>query len=275
MTSHRPFPNNPELEAVVLGGLLIEDDVDTVQTLCRKLSDDDFMERPNKRVFKSITDLLQADKKPDMVSVCGELPNLASHLTDITRLNPPTALLPQRVAELREVTAKRKAYKFCLEFGDRFHAATYVPDELVRMAIQLEGIRGLVASNSVSVDARDINPSHLAEGVLTGFVTHDYNDSGMKEGCLTLVTGVKGAGKTTFIRQVILACAFQKVKTYYFIGESSMSTEKRNLARLCASSGEITRTMNRAGRYIYSTKQVAVDKFESLFAEFVAFSDVD
>ena len=59
------------------------------------------------------------------------------------------------------------------------------------------------------INTSDIAMGSVKPGFSSGFLTHDYNDSGMKPG-LTLLTGKRNQGKTTFSRQLIIAAAMQE-----------------------------------------------------------------
>jgi archaellum biogenesis ATPase FlaH len=60
----------------------------------------------------------------------------------------------------------------------------------------------------------------LSIGLNPSFGTHYYNDRGFKGGCVTLVTGVRGEGKTSIARQFLYSMFRNKVKSFAWFAES-------------------------------------------------------
>jgi archaellum biogenesis ATPase FlaH len=108
-------------------------------------------------------------------------------------------------------------------------------------------------------------------GFSSGFLTHDYNDSGLKAGGLTLLTGRRNQGKTTFARQIMIAVARQQMGVYAYMGEGEMEREKGYLERLIAKEGELVPFDNTYGRTDYLANEVAQDRFNREFAPYIDF----
>jgi len=66
----------------------------------------------------------------------------------------------------------------------------------------------------------DLPDFELEIGLNPSFGTHYYNDRGFKGGCVTLVTGVRGEGKTSIARQFLYSMFRNKVKSFAWFAES-------------------------------------------------------
>ena len=110
-------------------------------------------------------------------------------------------------------------------------------------------------------------------GIKTGFITHDYNDNGLKPGCLTIVTGKTGSGKTTYVRQILISCGLQQIACYMFMGETSLEKEKDKLARLIAPKEEIVSFYGVGGSKLYKASERANSIFTEQFEQFFYLSD--
>jgi len=125
------------------------------------------------------------------------------------------------------------------------------------------------------VDSAKTQVTTIKPYVWSGFATHDYNDTGLKEGKITLLTGRRGEGKTTLARQMIMSSAMQGHHNFCFLGESSVSDEKGRYSRMCALDGEIEHYENGAGRKIYKPKFEAEDRFNNTISSKITFYEHD
>lgn len=119
----------------------------------------------------------------------------------------------------------------------------------------------------------EITKFEHVNGIKTGFITHDYNDNGLKPGCLTIVTGKTGSGKTTYVRQVFISCAMQQIPCYMFMGETSLAKERDKLTRLVADIKEISSYYGLAGAKHYKPTDLAVNQFVQYFEPYMYMSD--
>ena len=116
---------------------------------------------------------------------------------------------------------------------------------------------------------------HVAcNGWRSGYVTHDFNDNGLKAGCLTVVTGKTGSGKTSWTRQILLSVIRQHVNSFMFIGESSLAKEKNRLVRLIAKPEEVVCKYGLAGVRIYTPCKEAITRFEESFKPYLYLTDM-
>lgn len=119
----------------------------------------------------------------------------------------------------------------------------------------------------------EITKFEPTNGIRTGFITHDYNDNGLKKSCLTFVTGATGSGKTSYVRQVFIACAMQQIPCYMYTGETSASNEKNRLTRLVSDPKEISSYYGLAGSKRYKPTDKAISDFTIFFDPYIYMSD--
>jgi archaellum biogenesis ATPase FlaH len=118
------------------------------------------------------------------------------------------------------------------------------------------------------INTADIKMKSVKPGFSSGFLTHDYNDSGMKPG-LTLLTGKRNQGKTTFSRQLIIGAAKQNIKVFAWYGEGTKEMEKGYLARLVAKDDEIVTSDNGYGRTIWSAGPEAERRYDETLGKLI------
>lgn len=138
----------------------------------------------------------------------------------------------------------------------------------------LKNIKKLIPKLEGISTTKNIAQADIKNGMSTGFHIHDYNDNGLREGCLTLVTGRSGGGKTTYTRQILIALAKAKLKSYMYVGETTIEKEKNKLARYCViDNDELNIKHGTGGRPIYMPRQEAVDRYENNFGDYIYISD--
>ena len=126
----------------------------------------------------------------------------------------------------------------------------------------------LIVTENV-LNSSQIKTRVVESGFSSGFATHDYNDSGMKGGNLTLLTGKRNQGKTTFSRQLVVASAIQGIKSFVWYGEGDKEIEKGYFTRIVAREGEIESSDNGYGRTIWFANDLAEDRFDKHYAPYI------
>ena len=117
----------------------------------------------------------------------------------------------------------------------------------------------------------DFESAAVVPGFSSGFLTHDYNDSGLKAGGLTLLTGRRNQGKTTFARQIMIATAKQELGVFAYMGEGEKEREKGYLERLVAQEGELNTTDNGYERQDWYANDLAKLRYEREVAQYIDF----
>jgi len=133
---------------------------------------------------------------------------------------------------------------------------------------ETETVPKLIVTENV-VNTADIKMKDITSGFSSGFATFNYNDSGMKGGNLTLLTGRRNQGKTTFSRQLILAAAMQKEQVFAWYGEGTKEIEKGYLARLIANPDEIRTYDNGYGRTVWSANDQAEIRYNNTVGRYI------
>lgn len=123
--------------------------------------------------------------------------------------------------------------------------------------------------------SRDIDFIRVEAGFKSGFITHDYNDSGLKDGGLTLLTGKRGQGKTTLGRQFVMCAALQQIRSFCWFGEGNKEQENSRFARMIANQGEISSYDNGSGRPLFEPTEALQERFRSLYSDYIYFFEHD
>ena len=133
-----------------------------------------------------------------------------------------------------------------------------------RLIPELDGVK----------QSSEIGTTEIKNGLRTGYVTHDYNDNGLKDGGLTIVTGATGMGKTTYVRQIVISLAKQRISSGIFVGETTIKKEKSKFAKLCAEKGEIVAHQGIAFNSVYIPSIQAIERYNKTLAKFIYMTDI-
>jgi len=122
-----------------------------------------------------------------------------------------------------------------------------------------------------TVNTSEFESAAVVPGFSSGFLIHDFNDSGLKAGGLTLLTGRRNQGKTTFARQIMIATAKQELGVFAYMGEGEKEREKGYLERLVAQEGELNTTDNGYERQDWYANDLAKLRYEREVAQYIDF----
>ncbi len=165
--------------------------------------------------------------------------------------------------DLTKITGIRFTEKHGADISDAFDKFNINPQSIFSLSEHLP-IDGMVTADNVDIKLSE-------EGIRSGFITHDYNDSGLKFGRLTIVSGVRGHGKTTTAMQMVFCSAMQKIKSFCFFGETSEGSVVARFARMCATEKEIDSRVTLAGRIDYVVNPIAEDRFKKKYGKLITF----
>lgn len=121
----------------------------------------------------------------------------------------------------------------------------------------------------------DVKIEKVENFLWSGFATHDYNDTGLKAGKVTVLTGVRGSGKTTLAGQMTVAITQQNKKAFCYFGETPMSETIETFAHMTSSSELIESMDNGAGRTIFTPMQKAIEIFNKNYGHKILFYEDD
>lgn len=268
----RQLPANIEIERFIAGCFIIEDD-EIIQKYAQLLRMDDFTDKVCKNVIGGVCQLLKEGKHVDLIMLSQIYPNHDAEMAKMMAEVTTCANIEGYINQLKEITAKREA----IISAHNLVESLYESDTPINvLGSHISEMEGIVANADAIRRINDLSKTEgilIQDGVSSGFVTWDANDSGLKDGRLTLLIGSRGMGKTTLARQAIMAIASQKVNSFYFCGETSIKEEKNNLSRLCAKAGEIQTRPNLADRTLYYPTQEAGDRFNKEYAKYIHLCD--
>jgi len=272
MTEDVPIPNNSDLERIVISELMLESysDCENMKLELVKLKPADFYDKQHLKIIRAMIDILMNGEDIDIISLNHMLPDITPLVCELSQEAATSALLQQHIKHLKSVTAHRLAYIEINNFKNILNISTDPVTDLSEFSNNLSGI---INEATIGVDGfkslTTLNHCLIKSGISSGYVTHDWNDSGFKPGKVTLLLGYRGHGKTTLARQFLMASSKQKHNCMFFSGESQIEEEKANLALLCANDNETVIQNNLAGRQIIYPSDLALDRFESYYSEFI------
>jgi len=122
---------------------------------------------------------------------------------------------------------------------------------------------------------KDVEIEQVTNFLWSGFATHDYNDTGLKAGKVTIITGIRGSGKTTLAGQITVAVTQQNHKVFCYFGETPMSETIESFAHMTSSRELIDETSNGAGRVIFTPSPKAIDIFNKNYGNKILFYEDD
>jgi twinkle protein len=131
----------------------------------------------------------------------------------------------------------------------------------------------LIPELKAAKTTKHIKIINAKDGYRSGFITYDYNDNGIKEGGLTILTGKRGEGKTTYARQIPISLAKQSISSFIFAGETTSGKEKSKLVRLTAEKDEILKELGIAGNANYTPSMQAIKRYDDNFAKYIYILD--
>lgn len=268
----KEIPRDIEIERFVTGSFLIEDD-SIIEKYASLLREEDFTDKVCKNVIAASRQLLREGKHVDMIMISRIYPGHEQEMAEMMNEIVTTANLEGYINQLKEITARRESMIVCLNMAESIsHSGTPIDDinnhqiecmRIIDNAESLKSIDNIKKSEGVLIE----------DGISTGFLTWDANDSGLKDGRFDLLIGPRGHGKTTISRQVNIAVAKQGIGVFNFCGETSIKEEKTNLSRLCALEGEMQKRDNLGGRTLYYPTKAAFDRFNEHYAKYIHLCD--
>ena len=181
------------------------------------------------------------------------------------------------IIKTKELTVKRRLLMRLEEMKKELYDAEMSLGECIEKSYIIFKKASLYLDNFISKNNTidSIKSGKIQLGLRSGFITHDWNDSGLKAGKVTLLLGSRGHGKTTIARQMAMAVVLQKRPIFFFSGEESKENEKNNMARILAHENELEIIENDAGRNIYYPSQNVIDKFSEKLGKYITIEDTE
>ena len=217
MTPDYQPPNSPEAERAVLGSCLLSNEA--LGNAVEILRPDDFYSPENRKVFEIISEMYQADKPTDFVTVQIELNSrgmlealggqafLASLIANVTT----TTNLSYHAEIVRENSIRRKLVAVGEEIRAMALSNSLSTKEIIEHAEKLlfdaaqnktstdfRHVRDIIGPVFVDVEERLEQNAGNTTGYPTGFTDLDSFTGGLQPGSLNIIAARPSMGKTAF-----------------------------------------------------------------------------
>lgn len=244
-------PQNLEAEMAVLGSMLIDEEAISVAT--ETIDRQAFYKDTHRKIFEAITELYNANKPVDLITLTDELKRRAildevggsSFLTSLANSVPTAANIGHYVRIVKEKSILRtlinnstrivqlcyesegnidevvdNAEKLIFEVSDRKHQGTY------------EHLKEIIKNSIETIDKLYQKKAHVT-GVPTGYIDFDLKTAGMQPSDLIIVAGRPSMGKSALaLGMAEYAGVVEKIPVAVFSLE--MSKEQLVQRMLCA-----------------------------------------
>ncbi len=259
----RPLPGNKKLEREVVAELFLSEDAADRKLLVRQ----DFTEELTMSIFQAIQ-----KHGADITGICEMVPGKELEIAEILSRATTAVNIKKHINTLRKLTIRRMGILKANKFIDALYSKSNPGKSIQELQEALSSLNDGLAENATQ-SAKNAGLKILPDGISTGFLTWDSNDSGLKPGRITLLKGIRGAGKTTISRQVAVSAARQRKNVFMFCGETSIEEEKSSLTRLGCCNSRILCRENLGGRTLFYPSPDAEAEFDKKFGKFIFLSD--
>lgn len=262
-------PRSLEAEEGILGAILIDNRIYDI--LAERLVPEDFDSQANRIIFKKVTELLNAGRPADVLSVHDALvqENLSTETGGFENLNRLADVSPGRVNVLgyAEIIRDRSTRRKLIDCGKEIVEDSLFPGpkssrELLESAQSKvlnisqglsKNVSGFEKLDSVLTTYTDklrelseIDNPGAVTGVSTGFSDLDRMTSGLHEGELIIVAARPAVGKTAFALNIALHVgAYQSLPVGIFSMEMGAD---QIVSRLVSARGEIPQNELKSGQ---------------------------
>jgi replicative DNA helicase len=244
-------PQNLEAEMAVLGSMLLDEEA--VSVAIEKLDAACFYKDSHRKIFKTISDLFNANKAIDLITLIDALKKDSaleevgggSYLTSLANAVPTAANINHYANIVREryilrtlITNSTKIISVCHESQGNI---AEVVDTAERLIFEVSDRRNqgtylhlkeIVKDSIETIDRLYQNKAHVT-GIPTGYVDFDIKTAGLQPSDLIIIAGRPSMGKSAFALGIAeYAGVIEKIPTAIFSLE--MSKEQLGQRMLCS-----------------------------------------
>jgi len=244
-------PQNLEAEMAVLGSMLLDEEA--VSVAVEKLDAGCFYKDTHKKIFQAISDLFNANKAVDLITLIDVLKQDASldavggasFLTSLANAVPTSANINHYANIVREkyilrtlINNSTKVISLCHESQGNI---AEVVDSAERLIFEVSDrknqgtylhLKEIVKDSIETIDRLYQNKAHVT-GIPTGYVDFDIKTAGLQSSDLIIIAGRPSMGKSAFAIGIAeYAGVIEKVPTAIFSLE--MSKEQLVQRMLCS-----------------------------------------
>lgn len=244
-------PQNLEAEMAVLGSMLLDEEA--VSIASERLDAACFYKDTHKRIFQAISDLYNANKAVDLITLIDALKKDdsldsiggASYLTSLANAVPTAANINHYSAIVREkyilrtlINNSTKIITVCHESEGNIAEIVDTAEKLIfevsdrRNQGSYLHLKEIVKDTIETIDKLYQNKAHVT-GIPTGYIDFDLKTAGLQPSDLIIIAGRPSMGKSAFALGIAeYAGVIEKVPTAIFSLE--MSKEQLVQRMLCA-----------------------------------------
>ncbi|MBR2543207.1 replicative DNA helicase [Candidatus Saccharibacteria bacterium] len=218
--SGRVPPQDVEAEKSLLGAIMLDNG--TLPDILTVLKPADFYEKRHEAIFQAITDLYDAHKPIDLLTLTAELRSKkklkevggAAYLTELSEFVPAAAHAKAYADIIEKAAVRRRLIKAGTEIANKAYEDDANADDLVGRAEQelFEVSDKIIKSDYVAMDELLADAFDRLEelqknkgalrGLKTGFSDLDKKTAGFQKGDLIIVGARPSMGKTTFAQNL-------------------------------------------------------------------------
>ncbi|MBN3859637.1 replicative DNA helicase [Neisseriaceae bacterium PsAf] len=276
-------PHNTEAEQAVIGSILLNNELWHEHNLYNTISSTDFYNIQHQIIFESIADIINSDRKADLITLTEELTKLdnldkiggKAYLVEIMSNSPSSFNVKDYAEIIRTKSIMRQLY----DIGQKISQLAYTPanktskdildeaEQLVfniaeqsqRAKAGLMPIQNVLLTVNEGLESLYNSPNQGITGVETGFYDLDKKTSGLQAGDLIIIAGRPSMGKTSFAMNIAEYVAVELKKP---VAIFSMEMPAHQLAtRMISSLGGIELSKLKTGQF----EEQDWDKFSHIF----------
>jgi replicative DNA helicase len=248
------MPANIDAEKVILAAILLDNAA--YSEAAEKLDSDDFSLDSHRRIFLRMSDLVEAQKAVDIVTLAHELARHkeiesvggVAFLASITEGVPRRPAVTDYIALVKDKSALRKIMSICSaainRAADQSESAMTVLEaaEGQLMEIAQDANTGKPRTVAESVESAGgvdiymapiINPVEKT-GLMTGFLDYDNATGGLQKSELTVIAARTSMGKTGLLANMLqnICIGTENVALLFSLEMSRVAIERRLLASI-------------------------------------------
>lgn len=257
MSNKREMPYSIEAEQSVLGAILLDNDI--MHIASKKLKTVDFYKDYNRIIFESMIDLYEDKKAIDIVTVTEKLKSKGvledigiGYITSLSTVVPTTQNISYYIKIIKDKHTARQLIEISRGIATKLYEG-----EVKDVEKDIENINFTISNNKstdeVLVDTGKVKRNRVKREYLqTGYKKlDDILRGGLRTSSLTILTGVPGAGKSTFINQMIIESIYQNNNCFLYTGELDNSDALQWFKKTVANDYHIKEFTNKQGVSYY------------------------
>jgi replicative DNA helicase len=210
-------PQNLEAEMAVLGSMLLDEDA--ISIACESLNDGSFYKDSHRKIFESISDLFNANKPVDLITLTDKLKKDEildevggqSYLAALVNSVPTSANISHYVAIVKEKSVLRmlinnatRIVSLCYESEgnideviDDAERFIFEVSDTKTQTVSYVHLKEIVKDSIETIDKLYQKKAHVT-GIPTGYVDFDIKTAGLQPSDLIVIAGRPSMGKSAF-----------------------------------------------------------------------------